>query len=91
MAGIVVTAANLHLQVGTIARLLDQAHDDLAEMKEFLDQHSSADLQTKFGVSAADADLIKSAFDATMATASTTFVGNASMAFMKQLKGMESL
>ena len=91
MPGIVVTASNIHLQAGTIARNLDAAHDDLAEMKDFLDQHTAGDLETKFGLSAADATLIKSAFDATMSGASTTFLANGSMAFMKQLKGMGSL
>ena len=91
MAGLTVNAANIHLQVGTVARNQDAALDDIVEIAEFLDQHTAGDLETKFGLTAADANLIKSAFNATMTGAVTTFRANASMAFMKQLMGMGSV
>lgn len=91
MAGLEVTASNIHAQAGAIARQQDAALDDILEFAEFLDQHTAGDLETKFGVSAADANLIKSAFNGTMTAAVAAFRANGSHVFLRQLMGLGSV
>jgi hypothetical protein len=91
MAGLVVTAGNIHLQVGVNSRKVDDGLDELIELKEFFDQHTADDLVTKFGMTLADANLVKSAYNADAADAVTAFRASQHWAFMKQLMGMGSV
>lgn len=85
MAGLTVTGNDLNTTSGDICRGVTYQLRRAANFKRFLDRFTSAQIATQFGVSTADADLIKSAF-ADLATVNTTFQSN--RVFVDQLAGL---
>lgn len=85
MAGLTLQGNDINSTSGDICRGVTYQLRRAVNFKRFLDRFTSAQLVTLYGLTQADADLIKSAFT-DLATINTTFQAN--RVFLDQLAGM---
>jgi hypothetical protein len=88
MPGLVVDAAAINLQAGDVCRGVTIQIRRATAIKRFMDRFTAADLTTIYGISTADANILKSAMTE-LGSAITTF--NANRVFIDQIAGLGDL
>lgn len=85
MAGLAITGEAINITVGDISRAIVHHMNRAIAFKRFTDRLTAADLASQFGISLADANMIKSAITE-LAQINATFQVN--RAFIDQVSGL---